>query len=184
MVITKHIRQDIQLYFGSRGAIKKHRTGYFKDLTNPDHLGLFFSIRTKEELYEIRKLLSVISKTSKKITANIFYNSHESIDVITNKSIFMFNLNDFNIFGKKKEELQQKFDENRFDLMISFTFDADSFCRKLISELNADFKIGPEQPGGSELYDLMILKPTEKMNFMDFYADVSHYLKVLNLNSG
>lgn len=184
MAISKHFRQDIQLYFGSRGAIRKHRTGYFRDLTNPDHLGLFFSIRTKEELDEIRKLLANISKTNKKITANVFYNSHESIDVITNKSIFMFNLNDFNIFGKKKEELQQKFDENRFDLMISFTFDTDSFCRKLISELNADFKIGPEQPGGSELYDLMILKPTEKMNFMDFYTHVGHYLKVLNLNSG
>ena len=184
MKIGKQFRQDLQRYFGSRGEIKKHSAGFFGDLNDPAKLGLFFCVRSKSELDEVRQLLSLIAKSYRSITAIVFFQDTGSLDVITNKSISIFSLDDFTLFGKKKESLQQMFDREKYDLLISFTFEPDRFCRKLFAEMQADFKIGPDHEDGADLYDMMVGRQKDKNGFVDYYHQVVHYLKILNVKSG
>ena len=183
MALKIKIKQEIQEYFGKRGKIKKHTPGIFDDLKNPNKLGLFFCIKTKEELGQVRSLLNHITPSYNKISAFIFNAAYEPIDVITNKSITLFNLNDFTLFGKKKNELQQYIDEERLELMISFVFEPEPFCKKLISEINADFKIGPEHDDMNELYDMTIACTQDGLEFIDFFDQTEHYISALNIKS-
>jgi len=177
------IKQDTQIYFGSRKKIKVHRPGVIKDLNNPQSLALFFYISEKEELDHIRQLLHQIKGNHRKIDVFVFSPTYEMLDVITNKSILLFNLNDFNLFGSMKDPLQEKFDREHYELLISFAFDADLFTEKLISDINADFKIGPDQTNAKTLYDMTLKHFKNKAGFIDFYDQVSHYLSVLNIRS-
>ena len=135
-----------------------------------------------EDLDEIRSLLSRAKSPEKIITAYVFSPSYERIDVITNQSIFYFDLNDFTLLGKKRENLQQRFKEERFDLFISFIFHYDIFCLKMISDIDAEFKIGPLLPELNEVYDLTIKYKKDLFQYQSFYDQVIHYLKVLNIN--
>ncbi|MEJ2594863.1 MAG: hypothetical protein P8100_06985 [bacterium] len=184
MLTTKQFRQDIQLYFGSRGRIRRHRTGFFSDLNNPEKLGLFFCVQSKEELDQIRQLLSKIGKERDHTYAMVFFQGSGSLDVITNKSIFMFSLDDFNLFGKKKEPLQLKFEKERFDLLISFTFQPMPFCKRLVSEIHADFKIGPDHEDGEALYDILISVSDQALGLSSYYNEVVRYLGMLNVSNG
>ena len=168
----------------NRGSIRAHKTGFFHDLNNPKRLGLFFCIRTRQELDQIRQLLTRLTREKKSGEAIVFYRGSGSLDVITHKAIFMFNLDDFSLFGKMKEPLQEKFSKERFDLLISFTFDPDLFCKRLVSEMNADFKIGPDHVDGELLYDMMIGQEKNKTGIIGFYEEVVRYLGMLNVKNG
>jgi hypothetical protein len=183
LALNKQIKQDIQIYFGSRMKINEHRTGQIGDLTNPNHLGLFFCITSREELDEIRNLLGAIADSYRKITAYVFSHTSESIDLITNKSIFLFDFNDFNLFGKMKELLQERFENDRFDLLVSFIFKPDPFCRMLVSQIRADFKIGPDIQENDTLYDMLIGQPDEEVNYHDYFQQARHFASVLNLSA-
>ena len=183
MAFLDKIKQDTQIYFGSRKKLKAHRPGIVKDLTNPQNLALFFHINTKDELDQVRQLLRQVKGKYRSIDVFVFSPTYETLDVITNKSILLFNLNDFNLFGKMKAPLQERFDSERYELFISFAFDADPFTRNLISQINADFKIGPDQLDGQLLYDMTLKHFENKGGFVDFYDQLSHYLSVLNIKS-
>ena len=178
------IKQNIQEFFAGRVSLAKHQPGIFHDLNRPESLGLFFCVKTVEELEEVRTLLNFIKKSHKKINAVVFYPGFETLDVITNKSISLFDLNDFSLFGKMKGELDTFITNNQFEMMISFATETGPFCKQLIAEIKADFKIGQATEDAHELYDLTLTSADNKTGFLDFYDQVSHYLSVLNIKAG
>jgi hypothetical protein len=184
LAILTPIKQDIQRFFAQRIKLPKHQPGFFHDLNNPVSLGLFFCVKTLEELEEVRTLLNLIKKSHKKVSALVFYPGYETLDVITHKSISLFDLTDFTLFGKMKDELKTHLTNERFEMMISFAVEPGPFCKLLVSELRADFKIGPEAENTNEFYDLTLTLSGEKANFLDFYDQVKHYLSVLNIKAG
>jgi hypothetical protein len=175
------VKQDIQQYFATRKGIGEHRTGSFSNLVAPRSLGLFFCIETKHELDQIRALLSQVKSQHKNVTALIFSLSYVTLDVVTDQSIFMFDLNDFNLFGKKKENLMQEFKRLHFELLVSFVFNNNPFTLKLLSEIKADFKIGPAIEGGEILYDMTLSHKPDLFGIAGFYQNIWHYLGVLNI---
>ena len=177
------IKQDIQEYFGGRGKISEHRPGIVGDLSKPKSIGLFFCIKTKEELSEIRKLLRMIRDRREKVTAYVFAHSRERVDVITDQSISYFDLNDFTLFGKKKEQIMDIFKKDRPELFISFISKPDQFCYKLASEIHADFKVGPNRENMTQIYNLVLDVDEKKLNFIKFYEQVRHYLSILNIKT-
>ena len=106
------IKQDIQHYFGSRGDVSKHLPRVEGDLSKPESIGLFFCIKSSEELGDIRKLLNKIRKQNEKVTAYVFALSREPLDVITDQQVVYFDLSDFTLFGKKKEQLHTIFERD------------------------------------------------------------------------
>lgn len=171
------------MYFGKRGAIHDHKPGVVKDLSKPQSIVMFFCVESKTELDEIRQLVRQIRAKNEKVTAYVFSHEQKRIDVITDKSIFYFDLNDFTLFGKKKDYLLDTFEKESFELMISFLSQTDPFCYKLASQIRAGFKVGPEHPGLTRIYDLTLDFDIGKKGYQEFYDFTRHYLSVLNIKT-
>jgi hypothetical protein len=177
------VKQEVQEYFANRGTFRSHSTGSFNDLNKPRNLGLFFCITTKEELEQITDLLLIVRKQHPKVTALVFNYGYEPIDLITDKAIIEFDLNDFNFFGKTKEQLQKELLQQHFELLLNFTFEFNPLSMKIFSEIKADFKIGPFVEGYETLYDLTLIYKPDLFGIMGFYENIRHYLSVLNLSN-
>ncbi len=177
------LKRNIQLYFGKRGIISSRKPGVVNDLSKPQKIAMFFCVETKDELDEVRKLLRYLRSEKEKVTAFVFSHSPERVDVITDKSIFYFDLNDFTLFGKKKDYLQEAFNGERFELMISFLYQPDEFCYKLASEVKAGFKVGPDNPALNDIYDLTLKFDPVKKGYPKYYDQVMHYLSVLKIKT-
>ena len=157
--------------------------GKVNDLTDVSRLALFFCISTKEELKEIVDLLSKIKTHEKQVTAFVFYPGYDTLDVVTDKSILFFNLNDFSLFAQMKEELRLNIQDLSFELMISFVRATDPFCLFLLAEINADFKVGPNNSNMTNVYDLCVKYDADNFEFAHFYQQIMHYLSVLNIEA-
>jgi hypothetical protein len=117
------------------------------------------------------------------VKAYVFSLSREHVDVITDPSITYFDLNDFTLFGKKQDQIKGIFERDRPELFISFLSQPDQFSYKIAAELNAEFKVGPNLEGYTDIYDLVLDIDSGKFNFIKFYEHVRHYLTVLNIKT-
>ncbi len=144
---------------------------------------MFFCVESKTELDEVRKVVRYVRKNKEQVTAFVFSHSPEKVDVITDKSIFYFDLNDFTLWGKKKDYLQEAFEKERFELMISFLEQPDAFCYKLVSEIKAGFRAGPDNPGLNSIFDLTLKFDPGEKGYLKFYDQVRHYLSVLKIKT-
>ncbi len=144
---------------------------------------MFFCINSKKELDEIRHLSGKATKDYHKLGIFIFTNSHESLDVITKKSINFFNLDDFTLFGKMKKELSGLIEKNNFDLLISFDKSGFPVCQKIIAEIKAGFKIGTMKPETTHLYHLTLACKEDELSIDRFYEQVRHYISILNIKT-
>ncbi|HEY9114656.1 MAG TPA: hypothetical protein VIN10_08135 [Bacteroidales bacterium] len=131
---------------------------------------------------KVEQLLKNMPNPPKNRMAYVFNRAENLSDVVTNKSIFCFELADFNIFGKKNEILQKKFSENQFDLLINFADTEDLVNQKLIAEIKSSFKIGTENPEKKAIFDLVIKYENEK-DYEGYYKQAMHYLSVLNIST-
>jgi len=177
------LKQQIQEYFGKRGKITDRKTGLVSDLANPKSIGLFFCISTSEELTAIRSLLRTIRQRKENVRAYVFAQSRNRIDVITDQSINYFDLNDFTLLAKKQDQIKSIFEKNRPELFISFIANPGPFSYRLASEFHAEFKVGPNTEGYTDIYDLVLDVDRQKFNFIKFYEHVRHYLTVLNIKT-
>lgn len=182
MTLLNRYKRNIQQYLGSRN-VQPHRTGVISDLANPSSTGLFFCVENKTQLNEIRKLVRAIRSKKEKTMAFVFSHEQEKIDVITDHSLFYFDLDDFTLFGKMKEAVKEAFEKEHFELMISFLSNPDPFCYKLVSEIKAEFKVGPDHPDLTGIYDLTLNFDLQKKGYIRFYEHARHYLSVLNIKT-
>jgi Family of unknown function (DUF6913) len=177
------LKQQIQEYFGSRGKISEHKTGIVDNLAKPKSIGLFFCISTGDELASIRSLLRHIKLSKENVKAYVFSLSGEHVDVITEQSIIYFDLNDFTLFGKKRDQIKSIFEKDRSELFISFLSKPDQFTYRLAAEMHAEFKVGPKLEGYTDIYDLVLDIDKQRFNYIKFYEHVRHYLTVLNIKT-
>ncbi len=177
------IKKSVQLYFGGKQKLKPHRLGMVKDLSNVSSTALFFCINSVEELTDIRKLLKKVRKTDKHLMAFVFYPEYQTLDVVTEKSLFFFNLNDFTLFAKMKDKLRMKVEETTFELLISFVQMPDKLCLHLLSEIRADFKVGSYQLDVQGDYDLSLKTDIRDTGFLQYFHEVHQYLQVLNIEA-
>lgn len=157
--------------------------GKVKNLTAVSSLALFFCVQSGEELKQIRKLVQQVRNPEKQVMAYVFYPGYQSLDLVTDKSIFFFNLNDFTLTAKMKENLEEKIRANSYELMIGFVQTPEPFCTYLLREIKAGFKIGMQHPGLDVIYNMTIKCEQKDAQFLDFYKQVRHYLEVLNIES-
>lgn len=183
MGLSQHIKWEIQDYFIKRLKSEETRVSRFENLKLATSLSMFFCINSKKELDFIRKLTMTAGKDYKKLDVYIFGNSHESYDVITNKAIFYFNLDDFTIFGKKKERLNEFIENKRHDLLISFDQTGLPICQKLISDIRAGFKIGLNIPETKNIFNLSFEYNKKDFSYLKFYEQVLYYVSVLNIKT-
>jgi hypothetical protein len=183
MGLTQQIKKEIQDYFIRRLQAEETLVARFENLKLATSLSMFFCINSKEELDLIRQLTFKAGKDYKKLDVYIFGNSHESYDVITNKSIFFFNLDDFTVFGKKKERLEEFFENKHHDLLISFDTSGFPICQKIISDIKAGFKIGLNIQETKNIFNLSFEYNKKDFSYLKFYEQVLYYVSVLNIKT-
>ncbi len=175
-------KKAIQSFFVGKQKLKPRSLGLINKLTDASSTILFFCIYSKEDLDDIRKLLKEAKMHAKPVMAYVFYQGYEALDVITDKSVFFFNLHDFTLFGKMKDDLRQKIENDTFELLVSFVQLPNPFCLHIISEINANFKVGIYQSALPTVYDLTLKTDIQKMGFGQYYKQVVSYLDVLNID--
>jgi hypothetical protein len=175
-----NFKNKIKEFFIGKGKLGSHVPGILKDIKQPEKLCLFFAIQSQQELDKIDKILKSIPNPPKTLVAFVLNRAEKLTGIITNNSIFCFELTDFNIFGKKSAVLEKNFSENSFDLLISFAEAQDMVSQKLISEIKSSFKIGIINPDNKEIFDLVIDYKNQK-DYEGYYKQVIHYLSVLNI---
>lgn len=183
MGIVRQIKRKVQAYFINRLQAEETHVKAFENLKLAKSLAMFFCINSKEELDQIRKLTSRALKDYRILDIYIFGNSHDSYDVITNKAIFFFNLEDFTILGKKKERVDDFFKNKKHDFLISFDKTGLPICQRLISDIKAGFKIGLSMPDTQNLFNLSFEYIKEDFTFQKFYEQVLYYISVLNIKT-
>ena len=181
--MIRQIKRNIQAYFINRLQAEETHVTAFENLKMAKSLAMFFCINSKEELDQIRKLTSKALKDYRNLDVYIFGNSHESFDVITNKSIFFFNLEDFTILGKKKERVEEFFKSKGHDFLISFDKTGLPICQSLISDIKAGFKIGLSMPESKSLFNLSFEYIKKDFSYLKFYEQVLYYISVLNIKT-
>jgi len=183
MGLSEQIRRKIQEYFINRLQPEETLVSRFENLKLAKSLSMFFCINTKKELDQIRYLTSKAGKDYKELGVYIFSDSYESLDVITNKSIHFFNLDDFTLFGKKKERLEELIDNKEYDLLISFDQSQLAVCQKFISDINAGFKVGLNSSEAENIFNLSFEYDDKVFSYNKFYEQVLHYISVLNIKT-
>lgn len=128
--------------------------------------------------------MTQIRKPERRVLAYVFYPGFQTLDLVTDKSIYFFNLNDFTLFAKMRENLDEKIRGNSFELLIGFVQTTDPFCAYLLNEIKANFKIGIQQPELDAIYHMTIKSEQNDFQFQEFYKLVTHYLDVLNIKPG
>lgn len=180
-VLLEKYKKAIQSFFVGKQKLKPRSLGLIKKLTDASSTILFFCIYSKEDLDDIRKLLKEAKMHSKPVMAYVFNLGYETLDVITDKSVFFFNLHDFTIFGKMKDDLRQKIENDTFELMVSFVQLPDPFCLHIISRINADLKVGIYHSAMPTVYDLTLKTDVQKIGVEQYNKQVVSYLDVLNI---
>jgi len=180
--LLESLKKTIQLFFAGKHKIESQQLGRIKNLSDASSLGLIFCIKSKGELINIRNLLKKVRTSGKQVTAYVFFQGYQSLDVVTDKSIFFFNLNDFTLFAKMKDRLKEQIQESSFDLLISFGHLANPFCIHMIAIIKAGFKIGPNLGQMNNQFDLTLNVDIQKKAIADFYQQVLTYLQVLNIS--
>lgn len=177
------IKKAVQLFFAGKQKLKPHHLGVVKNLSDVSSTALFFCINSVEELTDIRKLLKKVQKTDRHLMAFVFYPEYETLDVVTEKSLFFFNLNDFTLFAKMKDKLSKKVKETTYELLISFVQIPDTLSLHLLSEMRADFKVGSYQLDMQCDYDLSLKTNIRETGFLQYFHEVHQYLQVLNIEA-
>jgi len=183
MGLSEQIRRKIQEYFINRLQPEETLVSRFENLKLAKSLSMFFCISTKKELDQIRYLTRRAGKDYKELGVYVFSDSYESLDVITNKSIYFFNLNDFTLFGKKKERLEELIDNKEYDLLISFDQSQLPVCQKIISDIKAGFKVGLNSSKAENIFNLSFEPDEKTFSYNKFYEQVRHYISVLNIKT-
>lgn len=181
--MLKSLQKSVQLFFAGKQKIKAQHLGRIENLSDVSSTVLFFSINSVDELDNVRSLLNKKKKAAKLLTAYVFFPGYHNLDIITDKHIFLFNLSDFTLFAKMKDSLRAKVKEASFELLISFVQSPDPFCLRVISEINAGFKVGVYQSNLASFYDFTINTDIKKLGFEKYYEQVANYLGVLNIRN-
>lgn len=83
-----------------------------------------------------------------------------------------------------KENLDEKIKGNSFEVLVGFVQTTNPICTFLLNEINANFKVGVQQPELDAIYNMTIKSEQKDFQFQEFYKLVTHYLDVLNIKSG
>ncbi len=145
-------------------------------------LCLFFEAKGQDDYQEILSFLSDVKSEVREVEAFAF--CHEKVDETVPGSdlLRLFGKKDFNLFKHKKAPLKNWLAAHEFDVLICFAGDDRDKNEKIIKDVKAQMKVGPNFSGPGKHFDVSIGKPGEKMDFEEFYKQVKHYISQLNID--
>lgn len=145
-------------------------------------LCLFFEAKDKGDYQKILSFVPAVKSHAQKVEALVFFHDKMPEKLSGNDLLRLFGKKDFNLFKHKKASLKNWLAANEFDVLICFAEDNRDKNERIIKDVKAKMKVGPNFSGPGKHFDVSVGKPGEKMNFEAFYKQVRHYLTQLNID--
>ena len=143
-------------------------------------VGMFFCIEKQDELDSVYEFVNQIKDELGSVTALVFYLGKSKTDQHP-EDIFWIDKKAFNLFGHMKSKLKNKLQKQTFDLFISFvTCDAKK-CADILKFTGARLKVGPRQMQGKQIVDISLAVPNGRMDYSEFYQQLTFYMKKLKI---
>ena len=145
-------------------------------------LCLFFEAKDQGDYQKILSFLSNVKSEVREVEAFAF--CHEKVDETVPGSdlLQVFGKKDFNLFKRKKAYLKDWLETHEFDVLVCFSDDIRDKNERIIKDVKAKMKVGPNFSGPGQHFDISIGKPGERMDFEEFYKQVKHYISQLNID--
>ncbi len=147
-----------------------------------ERLCLFFEAENRDDYQKILSFVSVVKKEIQRVEAVVFYLGKLPEPIPGDGSLFLVGKRDFNLFKQKSAALKEWLRTYTFDMLISFEKKNHEKSERVIKNIKAKIKAGPNFGGTNPYFDLTIGKPDEKMELEAFYKQVKHYFSKLNIN--
>ena len=181
MDIKHEIKKRLQGHFKTGIIATEAKKPLALDNKDKDKTALLFFIKCKTDLDMVRDVVKVARKNNKQSFPIIFSGSDSSVDVITDRNLFIFNADDFSYNWKPKPHLQQWLEENKFDLMINFCCEGMPETTLLYALVQSKFRIANQHPNNFCHNDLTINTKEKQTNLVTFYNLAIDNLKMLNI---
>lgn len=165
-------------------SVKKQNNeeAQFEPYQQVSKMCLFFEAENMDDYQKILSFISVVKGEIKKVDALAFYRGKLPESVSGSESLRLIGKKDFNLFKQKSASLMEWLKVHDFDMLISFAGDSQDKSERIIKDVKARIKVGPNFTGPGQYFDIAIGKPGEKMEFGEFYKQVKHYFSQLNIN--
>lgn len=145
-------------------------------------LCLFFEAKGQDDYQEILSFLSHIKSEVREVKSFAFCREKVDETVPGSNLLRVFGKKDFNLFKQKKASLKDWLAAHEFDVLICFADDSRDKNERIIKDVKAKMKVGPNFSGPGKHFNISIGKPGEKMDFEEFYKQVKHYISQLNID--
>lgn len=145
-------------------------------------LCLFFEAKGQDDYQEILSFLSHIKSEVREVKSFAFCREKVDETVPGSDLLRVFGKKDFNLFKHKKASLRNWLVTHEFDVLISFAEEKRDKNERIIKDVRAKMKVGPNFSGPGKHFDISIGKQGVKMNFEEFYKQVKHYISQLNID--
>lgn len=154
----------------------------FKTLGQTLNVCLFFEADKPEDYQGILSFVPVAEGEIKELAPVVLYYGKIPEQVSGNGPVHLIGKRDFNMFRRKRTVLKEWLATHEFDMLISFAGEKRDKSARVIEDIKAKIKVGPNLILKDQCFDISIGKPGEKMDLPAFYKQVKHYFVQLNIN--
>ncbi len=160
---------------------QKNEEAQFEPYQQVSRLCLFFEAENMDDYPKILSFVSAVKGEVQKVDTLVFYCDKLPDTVSGTESLRLVGKKDFNLFKQKSASLREWLKEHDFDMLISFANENQDKSERIIKDVKAKIKVGPNFSESGQYFDISIGKPGEKVEFGEFYKQVKHYFSQLNI---
>lgn len=153
----------------------------FEPYQQVSRLCLFFEAENIDDYQKILSFVSVVKGEIRKVDTLAFYRGKLPESLSDTESIRFVGKKDFNLFKQKSASLREWLKAHDFDMLISFAQENMGNSERIIKDVKAKIKVGPNFSKSEQYFDISIGKQGGKVEFEEFYKQVKHYFSQLNI---
>jgi hypothetical protein len=141
---------------------------------------LIFNFSLENDQISLAEQISSIKEKLGDCSKITICNYSDLITLSENDEVKSIAVNDFEISGKPKQNLNTWLRNSNFDILISFVIKENIYCNYLISKIKSAFKAGAYNITNANLFDLTIKQ--ESNNIIEQLELFIQYINQLNIN--
>lgn len=141
---------------------------------------LIFNFSMEHELIALTEQISSIKEKLAICSKITICNFSDLITLSENDKVRTITINDFEMLGNPKLNLNTWVINNNFDILVSFVKKENIYCNNLISKIKSSFKAGAYNLNNAYLFDLTIKQESD--NIIKQLELFIQYINQLNIN--
>jgi effector-binding domain-containing protein len=178
--ILTQIKNSIGAYFLRQEMATLNRERSMISLEDAKSIGIIFESGDKEDFELVKKYVLYLRELKKKVKVIGYFSGGATPAFTYSKLEYdFFSKKDLNWFNKPSDKFVSNFMEEDYDILIDLNIHHHFALRYIAGISKARFKVGPHEPGGEKIYDLMI-EGAQGKGLKFLLRQVDTYLLMLN----